>query len=94
MERDPLWPICQSCARPLIHMEDFGTNTDGTRNDDYCSTCFRKGEFTQPDLTVEEMIQTVAEQISARIGMPHPRAEAIAREAIPALKRWKGMTAA
>jgi hypothetical protein len=89
MENDLLWPICQSCARPLIRKEDFGTNADGTRNEDYCSTCFSEGKFTRPDLTREEMISEVQEQISARTGMPRSRAEEISQSIVPTLKRWR-----
>jgi hypothetical protein len=89
MEDEPLWPICQSCARPLIREEDFGTNADGTRNRDYCITCYAKGAFTRPKLTREEMIGEVTEQILARTGMPRLRADEITRSMISFLKRWR-----
>jgi hypothetical protein len=89
MEEDPLWPICQSCARPLIREEDYGTNADGSRNKEYCSTCFAMGAFTRPELTLEEMVGQVVEQIIARTGMPRSRAEEITRSILPFLKRWR-----
>jgi hypothetical protein len=89
MEDDILWPICQSCGRPLFRDEDFGTNTDGTRNRDYCSNCYANSAFTRPNLTTEEMISEVEEQIVARTGMPRSRAEEITRSVIPFLKRWR-----
>jgi hypothetical protein len=89
MEDGLLWPICQSCARPLIRGEDFGTNGDGTRNRIYCRTCCAGGTFTRPALTMEEMIREVIEQIVAESGMPLLRAEEITRSVIPHLKRWR-----
>ncbi|MDD1673012.1 MAG: zinc ribbon domain-containing protein [Methanomicrobiales archaeon] len=89
MEEEFLWPLCQSCARPLIREKDFGTNADGTRNEDYCSLCYQKGAFTQPAMTQGEMIENVANQIILRTGMPRSSAEEIARSVIPTLKRWR-----
>jgi hypothetical protein len=89
MEEDALWPICQSCARPLIREDDYGTNADGTRNKEYCSTCFAEGAFTRPDITLEEMIDLVMGQIINRTGMPRSRAEEITRSVLPFLKRWR-----
>jgi hypothetical protein len=89
MEDDPLWPICQSCARPLIRKEDYGTNANGTENQRYCHSCCAGGAFTHPDLTLEEMIQQVVEQIAARTGMPRTRAEEITRSVLPYLERWR-----
>jgi hypothetical protein len=89
MEGDSLWPICQSCARPLIREEDFGTCADGTLNSKYCRDCFANGVFSQPDLALEEMIRRVIEQIMARTGMPRLRAEEITRSVVPFLERWR-----
>jgi len=32
--------ICQSCAMPMNKEEDFGTNADGSKNEEYCTHCF------------------------------------------------------
>ncbi len=89
MEENPLWPICQSCARPLIREEDFGVDADGNRNLKYCSTCWGNNGFRRPDLTMDEMIGEVVEQIIDRTGMPRSRAEEITRSVIPLLERWR-----
>ncbi|MDR1096440.1 MAG: zinc ribbon domain-containing protein, partial [Spirochaetaceae bacterium] len=39
--------FCQSCGMPLSKDEDFGTNTDGSKNNDYCAYCYKDGKFTQ-----------------------------------------------
>lgn len=47
---------CQSCSMPINQdPEKGGTNTDGTKSTVYCSYCFKKGKFTQPDITATEM---------------------------------------
>ena len=48
---------CQSCGMPMDKPELFGTNNDGTKNEDYCVYCFKDGEFIK-DLTMDEMIET------------------------------------
>ncbi len=48
--------FCQSCGMPLKADEDFGTNSDQSKNEDYCIYCFKDGAFTQ-DCTMDEMIE-------------------------------------
>jgi hypothetical protein len=50
----PQGPFCQSCGMPMVKPEDFGSNADG-------SFCFQKGKFTEPNLTMEQMIDKVAD---------------------------------
>ena len=50
--------FCQSCGMPLIN-EILGTNADGTKNEEYCSYCYKDGAFTD-DLTMEEMVESCA----------------------------------
>jgi len=46
--------ICQSCGMPMKKdPQGGGTNTDGSRNETYCSYCYQDGAFTF-DGTVQE----------------------------------------
>ena len=47
--------FCNSCGRPIVK-KDYGTNKDGSPNDEYCIDCFQNGEFTEPNITLNEMI--------------------------------------
>ena len=47
---------CNSCGKPMVK-GDYGTNKDHTENRDYCNECYQNGEFTEPDITLEEMIE-------------------------------------
>ncbi|MDD1676090.1 MAG: zinc ribbon domain-containing protein [Methanomicrobiales archaeon] len=89
MGSDLLWPLCQSCARPMIREEDFGTNADRTKNTDFCSTCYRDGRFTEHFLTPDDMRERITRQMIDTIGMPPSRADEITRSILPTLKRWK-----
>lgn len=83
-------PICQSCSMPMQKPEDFGTNTDGSLNKDYCTHCFKFGAFNSPNETLDEMVEscipfelkanTYPDEASAREGL---------YETLSKLKRWK-----
>lgn len=80
--------LCQSCAMPLQNNEDFGTNADNTKNDDYCCYCFKKGKFTY-ECTMDELIEQCAPMISN--GNPYKNideAKNAMKEIFPTLKRW------
>jgi len=51
--------ICQSCVMPMEKPEDFGTEADGSRNEEYCRFCYRDGGFTDPDIIMEQMIKKI-----------------------------------
>jgi len=91
MDGDGLWVLCQSCARPLIRTTDFGTNDDGTRNEEYCAQCFKNGSFTDPDITLPTMVNIVALAIVEKTGMPATRAVEITWSVLPSLTRWRNV---
>lgn len=73
----------QCCGMPMGETDAlYRMNSDGSKNEDYCSYCFENGEFMFNG-TMEEMIE---------ICVPHMTEEG-ARTAMcewfPTLKRWK-----
>ena len=38
---------CQVCGGPLFGWRSMGMNRDGSINVDYCSACYRFGDFTK-----------------------------------------------
>lgn len=82
---------CQSCGMPL-GPGFFGTLMDNSETDEYCKFCFQKGEFTQPDLTVDEMINLSIDTMLNDLKMPPQQAEQLARSVIPSLKRWQNQS--
>ncbi|MEK6873193.1 MAG: zinc ribbon domain-containing protein [Nanoarchaeota archaeon] len=67
----------------------FGTNSDSSINGEYCKFCFQKGEFINPNLTMNEMITTSINHMINELEFPREKAEKLANEIIPKLKRWK-----
>ncbi len=82
-------PVCQSCGKPMSRPDEFGTNTDGSRSDEYCSFCFQNGKFTYPNITAEHMIEIYASLMVTLKDMPENEAREMAKSLIPGLKRWK-----
>lgn len=81
---------CQSCGMPLsAEFGNLGTNADGTTTSEYCSFCFQSGAFTNPDQTLEEMIQSSIENMTQDLQMPFEQASNLANSFIPTLRRWQ-----
>ena len=83
--------FCQSCGMPMGDGEElYGTNADGSKNEEYCKYCFEKGEFTFKG-TMEELIEVcVPNMAAANPGMTKEEARKGMREWFPTLKRWSG----
>ncbi|OQA55244.1 MAG: putative zinc ribbon domain protein [Candidatus Atribacteria bacterium ADurb.Bin276] len=82
----PQGPYCQSCSMPMQKLEDFGTNSNGNQNQEYCRYCYQNGNFTDPDITVEQMIEKCVD-IMKKMNLPDMQIEQ-AKKYIPMLKRW------
>ncbi len=81
---------CQSCGMPLSETSDnLGTNKDGSTTSEYCNICFREGDFINPNQTMDEMVQSSIENMTADLNMPTERATELANSFIPTLKRWQ-----
>ena len=83
--------FCQSCGMPL-NEQLFGTNADGSRNEDYCAYCYKEGRFTN-DCTMDEMIEFCAQFVDeVNKNMPKPMTKEeykeMMRSYFPKLKRW------
>jgi NAD-dependent SIR2 family protein deacetylase len=82
------YKTCQSCGMPLAKDElGGGTEKSGTKSLMYCSHCYQQGEFTLPNITVDEMKALVKEKI-VEFGMPKFIAGLFTRN-IHKLERWK-----
>jgi hypothetical protein len=82
------YKTCQSCGMPLAKDEmGGGTEKSGTKSLMYCSHCYQHGEFTLPNITVDEMKARVKEKI-VEFGMPKFIAGMFTRN-IHKLERWK-----
>ena len=67
----------------------FGTKKDKTETKEYCKFCYLDGEFTNPNLTQVQMINMSVENMVTEVGFSKQKAQKLANEYIPNLKRWK-----
>lgn len=74
---------------PLEKPEDFGTNADGSTSNEFCSLCYQNGIFTEPDISMREMIGKVTLILMNSMDLPKEQAESIAKDTIPHLNRWR-----
>ena len=80
--------VCQSCEMPMTKAEDFGTDADGGKSDDYCVHCWKKGKFTY-HTTLEEIIEdNIKYVIKAGEAKTEEEARAMLQASMPKLKRW------
>jgi hypothetical protein len=82
---------CQSCGMPLSDEfpDGYGTGSDGSKISEYCSFCFQNGAFTNPDQTVEQMVQTSIDFMTANLGFTREKAAEMSNAVIPNLRRWQ-----
>jgi hypothetical protein len=80
--------ICQSCGKPLELPADHGTNADGSPSAEFCSICFKQGAFTQPAITMEQMIEKASSVLAIQLGLPPAKAKDLVATYMPRLKRW------
>src|SRR3979409_956381 len=89
----PKGPACQSCGMPISKDPlGGGGNADGTRTREYCSHCYERGEFLQPNMTANEMMALVEGKLRS-MHIPGFFARKWAQE-VPALRRWRGSKSA
>ena len=82
-------PICQSCSMSLKKLDDKGTEADGTRCDDYCSSCYEADDFVEPEITMKEMIEQSVSNTANTLDITIEEARKYLKSLFPTLKRWR-----
>jgi len=80
---------CQSCGMPIeAAFQNLGTDADGTPVSEYCMFCYQNGSFTKPEQTVDEMVQSSIDFMTANLGFEREQATQMSNDVIRKLKRW------
>ena len=77
---------CQSCSMPLLKSEEFGTNQDGSQNEEYCVYCYKDGSFID-DVSMEKYI-AMNVPFYEQAGMTEEQMREYCERVFPTLKRW------
>jgi hypothetical protein len=64
-----------------------GTEKDGSENELYCSMCYEKGVFTQPEITTAKEMQDFVKDVLKKQGIGRLK-RWFYTVSIPKLKRW------
>lgn len=67
---------------------NLGTEADGSSSSIYCQFCYQNGSFTDPDQTVEEMVQSSIDFMTANLSFTPEMAAKMSNDVIPKLGRW------
>ena len=82
------YKFCQSCGMPLSKDPNHGgTEADGLKSPKYCSYCYTNGQFTKPDMTVDQM-KTLVKGKMKEMGFPGFTHWFFTMN-IPKLERWR-----
>ena len=84
--------MCESCGAPIGALDEMygpAKEADGSISADFCNYCYKDGAFTDPNITLEEMIDTVAGIMVNEFGFDPIDAKAQCEAGLPNLKRWK-----
>jgi hypothetical protein len=65
-----------------------GTNADGSKNSEFCSNCYQNGSYTEPDLTMNQMLVKVKGKLKD-MHFPGLMINMMTKD-IGKLKRWSG----
>lgn len=79
--------ICQSCSMPITKDEQFGTNKDGSKSQDYCIYCYKEGKFVD-DVSLKEYIEMNV-PFASQAGMSEKQMREHCEKTFPTLKRLK-----
>ena len=75
-------PIDESAA-------NYGTEADGSASSDYCAFCYRNGEFTDPDQTIDGMVASSVDFMTTNLGFSVAEATELSNNVIRKLRRWQ-----
>ncbi len=67
----------------------FGTELDGTKNQDFCCFCYKHGKFVDEGITLDEKADKLIKMGVKNFGMSQENAKKMAYDTLPKLKRWK-----
>ena len=79
--------FCQSCTMPIDQVDNRGTEKDGSKSDLYCKYCYQKGDFVNPQMTLNQMKNIVSSQMRKLKISDTVIQQSL--DMLPHLKRWR-----
>jgi len=85
---DKFEKFCQSCGMPLKDGELSGSEKDGSKSFKYCKYCYKDGEFTDPEMTLDKMKQILDDTVGKE-GFTGKIKAWMGKMMLPRLERWR-----
>lgn len=85
----PMSYYCQCCSMPMPEETLRGTEADGSTSADFCSHCYRLGDFVVEGINMDEFIEATAPFEAKALGITIEEAISLMATLLPHLKRWK-----
>ncbi len=74
----------------IMGRDEFGSEANvAVMNTYYCRYCYWKGQFTEPDITKEEMLEKLSSAMMTSQNVSKEEAREMALGRMKLLKRWK-----
>ena len=67
---------------------NLGTAADGSPVSEYCMFCYKNGDFTDPSQTVDGMVRSSIDFMTANLGFSVEQATQMSNDVIRKLRRW------
>ncbi|ESU19465.1 hypothetical protein FEDK69T_31340 [Flavobacterium enshiense DK69] len=84
-QSDKIYKWCQSCGKSFNSMKINGLNKNGEQNLAFCQFCYDNGEFTSPNLTKEDFLSQVNENLESKSWLT----KRLVKARLNNLERWK-----
>jgi hypothetical protein len=68
---------------------NLGTELDGSASAEYCGFCYENGAFTNPEQTVDGMVASSIDFMTAKLGYSLEEATNLFESVIRKLRRWQ-----
>lgn len=68
---------------------NFWTEADGSPAADFCTFCYQAGKFTDPEQTVNGMVRSSVDFMTANLGFSQEEATQLSNNVIRKLRRWQ-----
>lgn len=75
-----------------VDFANLGTESDGSPASEFCKFCYQNGTFTDPEQTLEGMINRSVDFMTRELNFSRETASKMSNDIIPLLKRWKPVT--
>ncbi|WP_432410947.1 zinc ribbon domain-containing protein [Rasiella sp. SM2506] len=65
-QNEKIYRYCQSCGYNFNSMKPYGTEKNKSKSNAFCKDCYKKGKFTEPNLTKKEFLEIKKKEVKKK----------------------------